>query len=377
MSSLVRIITASTYQRVVKPLLFLRHPDKVHVDIVRVGRVIQTVPGLKHIPLLWQHQNIQLQQVIAGVTFTNPIGLAAGFDKNIELAPLLESVGFGFMTGGSVTAEACEGNVRPWFYRLPASKALVVNAGLPNQGIVAVVERLKRHKKKTLAQFPLSVSVAKTNSCETADDATAIGDYCTSLALLEAANVCQMYEVNISCPNTHGGEPFTTPARLEKLLTAVDRLQLTKPVFIKMPIDLPWGELSKLLTIITSHNVQGVTIGNLRKNRTNVALHEALPTTVKGGLSGAPTRNVSNELIKKTYQTYGDKLCIIGVGGVFSAEHAYEKIKAGASLVALITGMIFEGPQLIGDINSGLVQLMKADGYEHIAEAVGVDTLPQ
>lgn len=183
-----------------------------------------------------------------------------------------------------------------------------------------------------------------------------------------------MLEINISCPNTFGGEPFTDAKRLEKLLHATDKLELQKPVFIKMPINLPLGEFDALLRVITKHSVAGVTIGNLHKDRRAVDVKDVLPDEVKGNLSGAPTKEVTTALIRRTYKQYGDTLVIIGVGGIFSAEDAYEKIQAGASLVALITGMIFEGPQLAGDINQQLVRLMVRDGYTNIAQAIGTKT---
>ena len=140
-----------------------------------------------------------------------------------------------------------------------------------------------------------------------------------------------------------------------------------------MPINLPKNEFDALLAVIVKHNIAGVAIGNLFKDRSKAVLSDVLPEQVKGNLSGAPTREATTELVRRTYQQYGQKLLIIGIGGVMSAEDAYEKIRAGASLVALITGLMFEGPQLVGDINAGLVKLLEQDGYATIADAVGVD----
>ena len=369
----VRRTTRAVYQNISKPILFLQHPDVVHRRLMRMAKTVQRIPGLRDAPMLWSHRSRRLEQEVAGITFKNPIGLSAGFDKNIKIPRMIQNIGFGFMIGGSITAQPCAGNPKPWFYRLPKSKSLVVHAGLPNDGAQAIVERLKRQSTRQFDDFPLSVSVAKTNTPECATDEQAIADYCQSLALLEKHAVCQLYEINISCPNTFGGEPFTTPARLESLLSAVDALRLSKPLFVKMPISIPWREFRELLEIVVTHNVQGVTIGNLLKGRARANLSEDLPVSVMGGLSGAPTRDISTELIRRTYETHGDRLVIIGVGGVFSASDAYEKIKAGASLVGLITGLIFEGPQLVGEINVGLEKLLKKDGHASIADAVGSD----
>ena len=148
-------------------------------------------------------------------------------------------------------------------------------------------------------------------------------------------------------------------------------LKPKKPVFLKMPINLPWVKFKALLDLAIKYKVAGVIIGNLNKNRQDPVIKDAIPSYIKGSVSGLPTQKLSNELIAKTYKTYGQKLVIIGVGGIFSAADAYAKIQRGATLVQLITGMIYEGPQLIGDINRGLVSLLHHDGYTHLSQAIG------
>lgn len=374
MKQVVRHITRLVYQRLAKPLLFRHHPDGVHDGLLRVGRIVQRVPLVNLLPRLWSHRDEEmLTQIVHGVTFHNPVGLSAGFDKNIELVPLMRQVGFGFMTGGSVTLHRCDGNPRPWFHRLPRARSLVVHAGLPNQGVRAISRRIRRYPRSLLSDFPLVVSVAKTNSPETVSDEQAIDDYIGSLAQLERTQRVAQYEINISCPNTYGGEPFTTPTRLDQLLSAIDELELERPIYIKMPIDLDWEGFRALLQVARRHKIQGVTIGNLRKDRDGVDHGGDLTDDMHGNLSGEPTRDITTELIRRTYDEFGGELTIIGVGGVFDAEHAYAKIRAGATLVALITGMIFEGPQVVGQINRDLTQLLRADGYTDIAQAIGAD----
>lgn len=363
------------YKYVAKPLLFRFKPDGVHDAMLSAAGLVQKSSGLlKLISASWAYRNSdKLSQEINGVRFNNPVGLSAGFDKNIQTAKLMKAVGFGFMTGGSVTYEVCEGNPKPWFYRLPKAQSLVVNVGLANQGIERISQRIKSYPDSTFIDLPLNISVAKTNSLKAADTEEAIADYLGSLRIIKSNNLSQMVEINISCPNTYGGEPFNTPEKLEKLLYEVDKLELVQPIYIKMPQDLDWAAFKVLLDIIVTHKIAGVTLTNLAKNRTRLSLNNELPDTVKGNLSGKPTEERSNYLIEKTYLVYGDRLTIIGVGGIFSAEDAYRKIKLGANLVALITGMIFVGPQLIGSINHDLVELLKEDGYKNISEAVGVD----
>lgn len=367
-------LTRTGYKKVVKPVLFKQKPDSAHKQMIKMAKFVGAVPGVRSLPKVWGYQNKTfLEQTVAGVTFRNPVGLSAGMDKAIETPRVMRAVGFGFMTGGSVTWGKYKGNDGAWFYRLPNTNSLVVNAGLPSEGTERVLERVNKYPKAVFDRFPLVVSVAKTNSREAASDMDAIRDYAVSLALFDSERNVGALEINISCPNTFGGEPFTTPERLDMLLTAVDALELAKPVFIKMPISADMKVFKKLIDVVAKHDVAGVTIGNLRKDRENVELKDDLPKEVKGNLSGEPNREISTKLVHDTYKRYGDKLVIIGVGGIFTAEHAYEKIKAGATLVEMITGVIFEGPQVIGEINTGLVELLKRDGYSNISEAIGAD----
>lgn len=373
MISSLSTTTERLYRHVGKPIFFKLPPDRVHNTILSLGKLTQRSTMLrKLIRKSWAYHNPEaLKQTIHGITFQNPVGLSAGFDKNFALPPLMHAIGFGFMEGGSITFHQCDGNPRPWFYRLPHTKSLVVHAGLANDGVEAITHRLQNYDGRQLRDFPLNISVAKTNSPQTCTDDEAVADYIGSLHYLRRARVGDMITLNISCPNTYGGEPFTTPERLEKLLTAVDRLHLVTPLFIKMPSHLPWQEYNRLLCVIARHCVDGVTIGNLAKNRAKVSAKDVLPDTIHGGLSGKPTQKDTNELIRKTYLTYGKRFIIIGVGGIFTAKDAYEKIKLGANLVELITGMIFEGPQLIGQINHDFVALLEQDGYTHISQAIG------
>ncbi|QQS18549.1 quinone-dependent dihydroorotate dehydrogenase [Candidatus Saccharibacteria bacterium] len=373
MISFLSHTTTLLYQRAIKPILFRSTPDAVHSRLIRLSALRQKFPlSDSLVSLMWAYHNqAALGQKIDGVYFPNPVGLSAGFDKSIELLPTIKAVGFGYETGGSVTFLPCEGNPRPWFYRLPTSKSLVVNVGLANDGTTTALQRIKRYRQKVLTDFPLVMSVAKTNNPQNCSDSEAIEDYLGSLQQLKDEPRVTIVEINISCPNAYGGEPFTDPPRLAALMKAIDGLKIAKPIWVKMPINLAWPEFDALLKIITAHNVQGVTIGNLSKDRRSETVSVELPNEVKGNLSGLPTQKLSDDLIEKTYREYGDRLTIIGVGGIFTAEDAYRKICLGANLVGLITGMIFEGPQLVGQVNRKLVELLKRDNFSTIGEAVG------
>ena len=360
------------YRRVAKPVLFLTPPDSAHTFTMNTGQIIGNVPGaLRVLRLINTRRRPQLETKWRGLHFSSPLGVSAGFDKNGQMVPVIQSIGFGFSTVGSVTAEYCAGNPRPWFHRLPKTQALVVHAGLPNQGVKRVLARLHKLPVRLQRNFPMVLSVARTNSKEASGIEVGIIDYITSVKAAKHSPVVSMIEINISCPNAYGGEAYTTPKLLEELLTSVDDVMAPQPVLIKMPVDLPWAEFKKLLNVIVKHNISGVTLANLTKNRNRVDFKEPLSDEIKGGLSGAPARNISTDLVRRTYKEYGDRLTIFGVGGVFTAEDAYEKIVNGASYVELVTGLIQNGPGVAEEINAGLQRLLKQDGFTHVSQAVG------
>lgn len=367
-------LQAMTYKKVIKPVLFRFSPDVAHKRVVRSLAIVGTVPGVAKVVRKVSVRRLpELEMNWQGMRFTSPIGLSAGLDKNGRITPMMQALGFGFAEVGSVTAEVCAGNQRPWFYRLPKTESLVVHVGLANDGVETIVGRLEKLPIKVKNDFPKVLSIARTNSKEASGVDEGIIDYTTSAKRAKLSPAVQMIEINISCPNAFGGQTYTTPRLLDKLLVAIDAVKVGKPVFIKMPVDLSWKDTKALLDVIVRHEVTGITMGNLTKKRNKAEIKDELPDEIKGGLSGAPLRVRSTELIRKTYKAYGDKLTIIGVGGVLSAEDAYEKIKAGATFVELITGLIMNGPQLVEEINRGLAKRLAADGYAHVSEAVGVE----
>lgn len=350
-------------------------PDNVHKRMIGTMSFWQRVPGFNRLVRVVFKQPVSraLKQEYHGITFNNPVGLSAGFDKNGEIVPIIASLGFSFGEVGSVTASSCDGNPRPWFYRLPKTKSLVVNAGLGNQGSETIVKRISGYKSIVARDYSIILSIAKTNSQKVVSKSQGIDDYATSAKRAMNQPNIKMIELNISCPNAYGGEDFTKPDDLELLLAAIDALRLDKPIFIKMPVNLDWPKTKELLDVIVKYNIAGVTVANLAKDRTKIDLKDDLPLTVPGNLSGKPTWDLSNELIRRSYLEYGKRLTIIGVGGIFSADDAYTKIRLGASLVELITGMIFEGPQLPSQIVDGLQRRLKADGFTHVSQAIGID----
>lgn len=344
-------------------------PEFVHDRVLNIGALLgKTKLGRSTTKSFLSFSSPILEQTIAGIHFPNPIGLAAGFDKNAELTDILPEVGFGFVEVGSITGEPCEGNPKTRLWRLPKSKSLVVYYGLKNDGAEKISKRLLNKQFK----IPIGISVAKTNSEQTVGAHEGVADYVKAYKAF--VNIGSYTTINVSCPNAFGGQPFTEPSRLDLLLTEIEKTPCTKPIFIKLSPDLKYEEVDELLDVIGHHKITGIICSNLTKNRANKNIVEHnLPSV--GGLSGKVVENLTNELIKYVYRKTKSKYIIIGCGGVFSAEDAYKKIKLGASLIQLITGMIYEGPQIIGQINKGLAFLVEQDGYKNISEAVGKDNI--
>ncbi len=360
-----------SYKSFLKPIFFKFDPEDVHDKILLLGQTIGNNNFLSNLTTkLFLYSNDKLSQNIAGVKFVNPVGLSAGFDKDAKIINTLPQVGFGFAEIGSVTYFSYEGNPKPRLYRLPKDEGLVVYYGLKNDGVKVISNRIKREYRKQKG-FVLGVSIARTNSEEASSLEAGIRDYKASLEYLVKQGVGDYYTINISCPNTFYGEPYTTPEKLDRLLKEISKVRVDKLVLIKMPINLQWDDFDNLLKVVVRYQLPGVVIGNLNKDRESKHITQDYPISIKGGVSGKPTRELSTDLIRRTYLKYRGKLLIVGVGGIDSAETAYEKITAGASLLQLITGMIYKGPQVIGEINKGLVELIENDGFKSISEAVG------
>ena len=356
------------YKNIFKPIVFLLDPEFVHNCIVSLGKLLGKFKfGRWLVTKMFYFKSSKLEQNILGINFENPIGLSAGFDKNAELLNILPCVGFGFAEVGSITGEYCEGNPTKRLWRLKKSKSLLVYYGLKNDGAEAISKRLQNKK----FAFPVGVSVAKTNSADTVETSRGVADYVKAHSLM--AEIGNFTTVNISCPNAFGGQPFTSPESLELLLKAIDQVPTSKPTFVKFSPDMSEQQLDSLLEVISRHKIEGIVCTNLTKNRALTTIKDkGIPDV--GGMSGKVVEELSNKLLSDVYKKTHGKYVLIGSGGVFSAEDAYTKIRLGASLVQLITGMIYEGPQLIGEINSGLVKLLERDGFNNISEAVGVDS---
>lgn len=190
------------------------------------------------------------------------------------------------------------------------------------------------------------------------------------MSMRRAAGRSAMVEVNISCPNTKAGEPFNeSPEALDRLFTELDKIDHPQPTLVKLPLNKSWAEFKDLLDVLAEHNVQGLSIANLQKDRTGMEI----PRDWEGGLSGSPCYAASNAMIRQTYREYGERFAIAGIGGVFTPQQAYEKIRSGSSLVMFISALMYRGPQQITVLKRGLAELLKRDGFDHVSQAVGID----
>lgn len=347
------------YKRLLKPILFLFDPEWVHDVFVSLGAFMGKGPARRAIiGAMYGYKGSDAMVTVDGITYRSPVMLAAGFDYNGRLATILDRLAFGGDEIGSVTARACEGNEKPRLRRMVRSKALIVYKGLRNEGVETIMKRLKAMRKPE--GFVWGISIAKTNDAESASPEAGIEDYATSYRRLMQEGVGDFYTINISCPNVHGGENFAEPTRLNGLMAQLAREReranaagypaAKRPLYAKMPINLDWAEFNELLKVLDSYGVNGVVIGNLNKVYTDAEFQDEAPSTYRGGLSGKPCSTLSTELIGRTRSSWGKRFTIIGCGGVMNAEDAIEKFEAGADLLQLISGMIFEGPHLMSDI---------------------------
>ncbi|MEI8249285.1 MAG: quinone-dependent dihydroorotate dehydrogenase [Candidatus Taylorbacteria bacterium] len=338
------------YKYLLKPILFRFDPESVHNFFTSFGVFAGKHSLLrKLVASIYNYRGTGISKTVDGITYRTPFLLSAGFDYNGQLTEILPSIGLGGEEIGSVTARPCEGNSQPRLTRLKGSQSILVNKGLRNEGVDVIIERLK--KRKASKDFVCGISIARTNDQLSVPIQAGIEDYVYSFKRLNEENVGDYYTINISCPNAFGGEAFTTPVLLERLLSALKTVSCSKPVYVKMPINIPWEQFDSLLQVIVKYQLHGVVIGNLNKDYSCLEVREEAPAVYKGGLSGKPCTHLSTELIYKTREAYGNQFTIIGVGGVMSPATAQEKFDAGADLVQLISGLIFEGPGLVKKLN--------------------------
>lgn len=353
--------------KILRSILFFIPPETAH---------ILTLSYLKYapsfcFPKLSDRPTPELCTTVWNRVFPNPVGLAAGFDKNAESINGLFHLGFGFVEAGTVTPKPQQGNPRPRVFRCPEHNAVINRMGFPNGGLLAFKDNIRKfleNKPRPMGMLGINIGMNK-------DQTEPAKDYCALVRAL--APMADYLTINISSPNTPGLRNLQEKEPLTELLTAVlaERKatcgEHAPPLLLKLAPDLNDTQLADIAEVLLTLKIDGVILSN-----TTLSRPEYLPQRFleqKGGLSGAPVKDLSTAIIRKFYALTNGQIPIVGVGGIGSAEDAYAKIRAGASLVQLYSNLIFKGPSLIATINAGLVDLLERDGFHSIAEAVGAD----
>jgi dihydroorotate dehydrogenase len=346
-------------------------PEKTHERMLALLAKIEPFEGV--LERLFRVQDSRLRVQFGPLTFANPVGLAGGFDKNAVAVRTIAGFGFGFVEIGAVTALAQPGNPKPRLYRLPEDEALINRLGFNNEGAIAIAERLKAMRGNGIPlTIPLGINIGRSKIVETKD---AVADFVRAFEKLYPGG--DFFTLNVSSPNTPQLRDLQERDLLQGLLQAIqeknDQLsarsgQSPKPILVKIAPDMEFAQADDIIAVAMSEKIGGIIATNA-----TAFLRETLASGSKepGGLSGKPLRALATSFVRHLYRAVGGKLPIIGVGGVFTAADAYEKIKAGASAVQIYTGFIYEGPAAVKRINQGLVRLMERDGFKSISEVVG------
>ena len=359
------------YRSLLRPLLFRLSPETAHELALHT---LSFSPGL--VKRLLPHpfkQNSFGDLRRFGLSFPNPVGLAAGFDKDGIALESLAALGFGFIEAGTVTYEPQPGNPRPRLFRLPQDKALINRAGFNNKGAVAFAKQVKVHRPDCV--LGISIGKSKIASIENAVD-----DYLKSFEIVYP--VADYIAVNVSSPNTPGLRDLQRAEQLEALLQALQtrnrqlsdqnsKAQLT-PLLVKLAPDLETEDLKQIVDVVERTGVAGLIATNTTTRRDGLkTAKDEIAACGEGGLSGMPLRERSTNMIATIYNLTAGRVPIIGVGGIFTAEDAWEKICAGASLIQLYTGFIYEGPRIAQEINERLKRILSREGFSTLDQAVG------
>lgn len=342
------------YKYFIKPIFFLFAPETIHHLVFKILKVAFAVPGIKQIIRAFHVVNDErLKRNLFGLTFSNPVGLAAGFDKDAKLFDELSCFGFGFIEIGTVTPKAQPGNDKPRMFRLTEDEALINRMGFNNEGANAAAMRLKGRGKNVIIGGNIGKNKLTPNE-------EAVGDYEKCFETL--FEYVDFFVVNVSSPNTPNLRALQDKEPLTKLLLSLkvlnEKKKTPKPILLKIAPDLTNEQLDDIVSIVNETKIDGLIATNTTVNRSNlVTPKEELEKIGAGGLSGRPLFKRSIEVIRYLSQRSNGSFPIIGVGGIHSAEDAVEMIKAGASLVQVYTGFVYEGPGIVKRINKALLKM--------------------
>jgi dihydroorotate dehydrogenase len=362
------------YETAVRPLLFRVDPERAHELALRTSALAGRVAPVRALAQrAFSGGDAGLAVELGGLSFRNPLGLAAGFDKNGRALPLLAELGFGHLEMGSVSAQPSEGNPRPRLFRLPEDNAIVVSYGVPNDGAEVVAARLNGMR----LPIPLGVNLVKTNDPRLpAAEPGVYEDYARSFALLQRR--ADYVALNMSCPNSPGDRDFFDELpRIERLLSALAAEQPRLPVVLKLKPTTDAGVLRETVAIADGFPfVAGFAI-NLPAGKPDVLRLRGPRDRLEqmpGAVGGRPVEALVNDVLRLLYGiTGGGRYGLIAAGGVFTAEDAYRKIRLGASLVQLYTALVYRGPGIVKQILGGLRLLLERDGARRVADVVGAD----
>jgi len=335
----------------------LVRPFAFALDAERAHRL--TIAGLKMMPKLDPARfPDSLRSTVAGIEFPSPVGLAAGFDKDAEVPEQMLGMGFGFVEVGTVTPKPQKGNPRPRLFRLVEDRAVINRMGFNNDGQAAAYERL-RHTTHLHGVIGVNVGANK-------DSTDRIADY--ALVVRKMAPVARYLTINISSPNTPGLRGLQEEGELRELLAAVEEVRTDKPIFLKVAPDLEPGDHDRIARAALDHHVDALIVSNTTVSRPPLKSRHA---SEAGGLSGEPLKSLASEALRAFRNASGGEIPLIAVGGIANADDAWERIKAGASLVQLYSAMVFEGPDIGRVIAAGLAERLKREGFSNITEAGG------
>jgi dihydroorotate dehydrogenase len=352
----------NAYERLARPLLFRVDPELAHE--LTIAALARGGPALDHAAGL-RVDDPRLRRTAFGLDFPNPIGLAAGFDKSARAVPAWGALGFGFAEVGTVTAVPQGGNPRPRVFRLPADGALVNRLGFNNDGAARVAERLARRALRADPHpVPIGVNIGKSRSTPAAN---AADDYARSADALWP--YADYLVVNVSSPNTPGLRDLQEAEALDRILAAVAAVA-PRPLLVKLAPDLAPEAVDEAVDLALERGLAGVVVGNTTLSRKGLRSPAPLAAEA-GGLSGRPLRARSTELVRRVAERAAGRLAVVGVGGVFTADDAWEKLAAGAALVQVYTGFVYGGPRTAWRLNRGLLARMEREGARSLDEIPG------
>jgi dihydroorotate dehydrogenase len=370
------------YQLAVRPLLFSAlnaDPETVHKQSLSLLHALDTTPTSPLTKLAklsfgqyFCRSDRRLEQSVFGLKFANPVGLAAGFDKDGVAAGIWQYLGFGFAELGTVTYHPQPGNERPRLFRLPQDRAALNRMGFNNLGSAAMAELLQQRQRSDFT-IPIGINLGKSKITELAAAAT---DYLGSFQRLKELG--DYFVVNVSSPNTPGLRDLQAIAPLRTIFDTLQQAnQGQKPILVKIAPDLAWEDIAAVVELSQASKLAGIIATNTTIDRSQlttkiVAATGKQVTEEPGGISGAPVRQKSTAVIRFIHQHTGGSLPIIGVGGIFTADDAWEKITAGASLIQVYTGWTYNGPWMVERILTGLLAKLAARGLESIDAAIGI-----